>query len=81
VALASTFLSPGQRYAPPGMPTWKLEPQVTVLKVLRGADGTPRIVEHSCAGQVLLTSAAKFEAEVEAGLLVPVAGAGRAARC
>jgi hypothetical protein len=81
MAAASTFLAPGQRYAPPDTPMWNLGPQVTVLKVYRGPDGTYRIVQRNRAGEVLQTFATELEAEVEAGLLVPVAGTGRPGSC
>lgn len=77
----STFLAPGQRYAPPGTPTWRLQPQVTVLQVCRDPDGVQHIVHRCPAGRVLVTLAAELEAAVEAGRLVPVAGAGRSHSC
>jgi hypothetical protein len=79
MASSSTFLAPGQRYAPPDTPTWRLEPQVTVLKVHRGLDGAYRIAYRCRMGEVLVTLATELEAAVEAGRLVPVASAGRLA--
>jgi hypothetical protein len=81
MTLRSTFLAPGQRYAPPGIPTWKLKPQVIVLSVYQGSDGDFRIAYRRPSGEVRLTFAARLEAEVEAGKLVPVAGAGGPVNC
>src|SRR3954452_14093290 len=58
---ATTFLAPGQRYAPPGTPSWRLEPQVTVLQVIHDQDGAPRIVHRCPAGRILMTLAAELE--------------------
>jgi hypothetical protein len=79
MAPSSTFLAPGQRYAPPDSPSWRLEPQVIVLKVHRGLDGADRIAYRCRMGEVLVTLASEIEAAVEAGRLVPIAGAGRLA--
>jgi hypothetical protein len=81
MTLASTFLAPGQRYAPPDTPTWKLGPHVTVLKVYLGLDGAYRIVQRTRGGDVRQTFATELEAEVAAGQLVPVAGTDRPGTC
>jgi hypothetical protein len=49
---APTFLAPGQRYAPPDTPAWKLGPPVTVLKVYPGQNGAYRIVQMIRGGDV-----------------------------
>jgi hypothetical protein len=77
----STFLAPGQRYAPLGTPVWNPEPQVTVLKVYRDPDGAYLIVQCNFAGEVLQTFATELEAKVAAGLLVPVVGMGWLGSC
>jgi hypothetical protein len=79
MAPSSTFLAPGQRYAPPDSPTWRVEPQVVVLKVHRSPDGADRIAYRCRMGEVVVTLAEEFEELVEAGKLVPIAGAGRLA--
>jgi hypothetical protein len=79
MAPSSTFLAPGQRYAPPDSPTWRVEPQVIVLKVHCGPDGAYRIAYRCRMGEVLITLASEIEAAVEAGRLVPISGAGRLA--
>jgi hypothetical protein len=81
MTLASTFLAPGQRYAPPDTPAWKLGSHVTVLKVYPGPDGAYRIVQRICGGDVCQTFATELEAQVAAGQLVPVAGTGRPGTC
>jgi hypothetical protein len=78
---ASTFLAPGQRYAPPGTPSWRLEPQVTVLQVIRDLDGSPRIVHRCREGSIVMTLATELEALVEAGRLVPISAAGQPEWC
>ena len=81
MARSSTFLAPGQRYAPPNKPAWNPKSQLTVLQVYRGRDGYHRIAFHCPTGEVQHSLASTLEAEVEAGLLVPVLGADRPARC
>jgi hypothetical protein len=81
MAPASTFLAPGQRYAPPGTPSWQLAPQVTVLQVFRDPDGTECIVHRCPNGQTIMIMAAELEAAVEAGQLVPVAASSQSDWC
>jgi hypothetical protein len=78
---ASTFLAPGQRYAPPDTPVWRLQPQVTVLKVIWDLDGSTRIVHRCQDGRVVMTLAAELEELVESGRLVPVTCPGKAQFC
>jgi hypothetical protein len=79
MAPSSTFLAPGQRYAPPDSPTWRVEPQVVVLKVHRSPDGADRIAYRCRMGEVVVTLAEELEELVEAGKLVPIAAVGRLA--
>jgi hypothetical protein len=81
MAPASTFLAPGQRYAPPGTPSWQLGPQVTVLQVYRDPDGMECIVHRCPNGRDLMIMASELEAAVEAGKLVPVAANGQSDWC
>ena len=76
-----TFLTPGQRYAQPHGAPWRLDQQVTGVHVARDADGAPRVVSRFADGEEFVAPAFEVEMAVAAGLLVPVAGAGRIARC
>ena len=75
------FLSPGQRYAQPSCTPWRLDRQVTVVRVDRDAGGAPRVVSRFADGEEFVAPALEVELAIAAGLLVPVAGAGRIARC
>ena len=76
-----TFLTPGQRYMQFDGTPWRLEQQVTIVRVDRDPDGVPCVVSRCLDGEELVAPAAQLEAAVAAGLLVPVAGAGRIPRC
>jgi hypothetical protein len=72
----TTFLAPGQRYAPTGSPAWRADRQVTILGVGRDRSGRLRVAYRSPKGNQVVESTAQFEAAVATGQLVPVAGWG-----
>ena len=76
-----TFLAPGQRYAPAGAPAWRADRQVTVLRVGRDLQGLLRVAYRGPDGHQVVEPAARFEAAVAAGRLVPVADPAGLARC
>ena len=73
----TTFLAPGQRYAPTGSPAWRADRQVTILRVGRDRSGRLRVAYCSPNGEQVVEPTAQFEAAVAAGHLVPVAGWGQ----
>ncbi len=77
----STYLAPGQRYTEPGSTAMRPEEQVTILRIDRDTDGLPLVVSRCANGEESAVYAVQVEAAVVAGLLVPLAGAGRIARC
>ena len=81
MATPPTFLAPGQRYAEPGNTGTRPSGQVTILRVEEDADGLPLVVSRRANGEEFAVYAVQVEAAVVAGLLLPVAGAGRIGRC
>ena len=81
MAASRTYLAPGQRYAQPDVPPWRADRQVTVLAVGRDDRGLPRVTCRYPNGDQTVEPAAQLEAAIAAGLLVPVPGIGRLARC
>jgi hypothetical protein len=83
LALAPTtsYLAPGQRYAPAGSPAWRADRQVTVLRVGRDRQGLLRVAYRCPDGHQVVEPTAQFEAAVASGQLVPVAGPGLLASC
>ena len=80
-ALLSTYLAPGQRYAPSGAAAWRPDRQVMVLTVGRDRRGLVRVAYRCPNGDRVVEPAAQFEAAVADGQLVPVIGCGFLARC
>lgn len=76
-----TFLTVGQRFTHPDVSPWRLDGQVTIMRVDADAEGAPRVVSRFSDGMELDVPAAQVEAIVAAGLLVPVAGPGRIICC
>lgn len=76
-----TFLTAGQRFAHPETSPWRLDRQVTIMRVDSDAEGAPRVVSRFPDGMELVVPAAQVEAIVAAGLLVPVAGPMRIICC
>jgi hypothetical protein len=73
----TTFLAPGQRYAPTGSPAWRADRQVTILRVGHDVSGRLRVAYCSPSGDRVDEPIAQFEAAVADGQFVPVAGWGR----
>ena len=80
-AAETTFLAAGQRYIPVGCSPWRLDQQVTIVLVARGACGLPRVTSRAADGRELAADAARVEAAILAGQLIPVTGSGRLAHC
>ncbi len=78
---AGTFLAPGQRYVPAGCSPWRLDQQVTIVLVARGEGGAPRVTSRAADGRELAADAARVEAAILTGQLIPVTGSGRLANC
>jgi hypothetical protein len=77
----SIVLAPGQRYADSGGPEWRLDRQLTILRVRADPDGVLRVAYRGPEGDRLVEPAAQFAADVAAGPLCPIAGAGWVGRC
>jgi hypothetical protein len=73
----TTFLAPGQRYAPTGSPAWRADRQVTILRVEHELSGRLRVTYCSPNSDQVIEPTAQFEAAVAAGQFVPVADWGR----
>ncbi len=80
-AANTTFLAAGQRYVPVGCSPWRLDQQVTIVLVARGACGQTRVTSRAADGRELAADAARVEAAILAGQLIPVTGSGRLAHC
>ena len=76
-----TFLTVGQRFTHPDASPWRLDGQVTIMRVDADAEGEPRVVSRFPDGMELDVPAAQVKAIVAAGLLVPVAGPVRIICC
>jgi hypothetical protein len=76
----TTFLAPGQRYAPTGCPAWRADRQVTILRVGRDRSGLLRVAYRYPSGDQVFEPTAQFETAVATGQLVPVAGWGGSGR-
>ncbi len=76
-----TFLAAGQRYVPVGCSPWRLDQQVTVVLVARGPGGQHRVTSRTADGRELAADAARIEAAILTGQLIPVTGSGRLANC
>jgi hypothetical protein len=75
-----TFLAAGQCYADIGADPWRNDRHLTVLQLVdRPGDQTD--VTYSFNGAVLTVPAGQLETDIIAGLLAPVASAGRVATC
>ena len=81
MATLPTCLAPGQRYAVPGIEAWRTDHQLTILRVGRDARGLACVTYRCPNGQDVTGPAARFEAAVAAGEVVPVAAALRVACC
>ena len=79
-ARAGTFLAAGQRYVPAGCSPWRLDQQVTIVHVARGAGGL-RVTSRAADGRELAADATRVEAAILTGQLIPVTGSGRLAHC
>ena len=80
-AQTGTFLAAGQRYVPVGCSPWRLDQQVTIVLVALGAGGQHRVTSRAADGRELAADAARIEAAILTGQLIPVAGSGRLANC
>lgn len=76
-----TFLAPGQRYADITTTPWRIDQQLTILQISQQPDGRTVVTYRCFNGTEETTVAAQFEAAIARGLLVPVVGGGRIARC
>jgi hypothetical protein len=81
MASIRTFLAAGQRYVPVGCSPWRLDQQVTIVLVARGACGRPRVTSRAADGREFAADAVRVEAAILAGQLIPVTGSGRLAHC
>ena len=77
----STYLAPGQRYAPSGSAAWRADHQVTVLLVAADERGLAAVAYGGPDGHRVIEPAAQFESAVASGQLVPVVGYGVLERC
>jgi hypothetical protein len=77
-----TYLAPGQRYTPPGAPTWRSDRQMLVTRLDRDLYGLPRVTFHCGAdGTEVILYATDVETAIADGQLTPVVGTGWTARC
>ncbi len=76
-----TYLTAGQRFTDPDASPWRLDQQVTIMRVDSDAEGSPRVLSRFADGMEVVVPAAQVEAIVAAGLLVPVAGPARVICC
>jgi hypothetical protein len=76
-----TFLAAGQRWARPDLPAWRADLQLTILQIVRDAQGILRVTYRCPDDEEVIVPAAPLEVAVAVGELVPVAGAGLVARC
>lgn len=67
-----TFLAPGQRYVEVGEAAWRADRQFTVVAIDFDRDGLPHALCSRGSGLRTVLPAAKMEAAVLAGRLVPV---------
>ena len=77
----TTYLTPGQRYAPIGSPAWRVDRQLTILRVGRDRQGRLRVAYRGPNGHQIVEPTGQFEAAVAGGQLVPVVGPGFRASC
>ena len=78
---SATYLAPGQRYVNRGLPAWRPEHQITVLRVSAGDDGAVRVAYRCPGGQVVFGFAERLEAAIAAGQIVPVGSVARTLCC
>ena len=81
MATDHAFVAPGQRYGEADLAPWRVCQQITLLAVHTGTDGV-RSVTYRCPGGGDVTGlAARLEAAIAAGLVVPVGAAGGPRPC
>ena len=76
MATTLTFLAAGQRYAPPGISPWRTDEHITIVHVGRWGDGLARVTYRCPNGHEITGDAARLEAAVLDGKIVPIAADG-----
>ena len=76
MATRITFLTPGQRYAKPGISAWRTEDHITIIHVGRWGDGVTRVTYRRPDGGEITGEVAGLEAAVLEGKIVPIAADG-----
>jgi hypothetical protein len=76
-----TFLAPGQRYADIAADPWRVDQQLTILKIAQQPDDRAVVTYRCFNGDEESTTVSRFEAAVTGGLIVPIIGIGRSAAC
>jgi hypothetical protein len=76
-----TFLAPGQRYSDITANPWRLDQQLTILRIVNRPGGSTVVTYRCQNGNEESASATQFETAIANGLIVPVTGPGRVAAC
>jgi hypothetical protein len=76
-----TYLAPGQRYTDSAANPWRLDQQLTILRIVDRPGGSTVVTYRCQNGSEESASARQFETAIASGLIVPVPVPGSGAAC
>jgi len=77
----TTFITPGQRFIQTGLPEWRADLQITIVRVAWDSAGVARVTFRCPNGEVVIGPAANIETAIANGEIVPVVAAGHVGCC